>query len=301
MKSFSWVYHVLSETRDWEKACGTLSRRQLELYQTLPQDLLRVVPVLTVSALPMAQNVVFPLALMYPKQLLSSHFWTTEVREQFELEQQRRRHHFYRWAQEAVLILTCTGIHIKTLLQQRTVFFRKLLRDLTRSSQAVRSSSTYPVFKSSLDKLDSSEESVHPSTEEILQLQELFCEKKGVFHLSRISSLHVRHLMRVNGLRDLFWWRYKLAQHANLLRQIDLALMREGGVAGLAEEADLRASCHRRGLNCKEATLDEMEEYLGNWLEVSTNVDRRYHSMLLHLPVFLGCNHRTRILDEQPS
>ncbi len=96
MKEFSWVYNVLSETSDWEKACKSLSRRQLELYMTLPVDLLRVMPVLTVSALPMAQNVVFPLALMYPKRLLSSHFWSPEVRREIEDEQQEKRHLHYR-------------------------------------------------------------------------------------------------------------------------------------------------------------------------------------------------------------
>jgi hypothetical protein len=31
MKEYSWVNHVLTETSDWQKACLTLSRRQLEV------------------------------------------------------------------------------------------------------------------------------------------------------------------------------------------------------------------------------------------------------------------------------
>ncbi len=96
MTEFSWVYSVLSQTQDWDKACRTLSRRQLELYMTHPDELKRVMPVLAVSALPMAQNVVFPLALMYPKHLLSVHFWSPEVRLQVEEEAQKQRHLFYR-------------------------------------------------------------------------------------------------------------------------------------------------------------------------------------------------------------
>ena len=31
MKEYSWVNHVLTETKNWQKACLTLSRRQLEV------------------------------------------------------------------------------------------------------------------------------------------------------------------------------------------------------------------------------------------------------------------------------
>jgi hypothetical protein len=75
MKEYSWVNHVLSETRNWQKACITLSRQQLEVYLYLPGELMRVSPVLIVSAFPMAQNIAFPLAMMYPNHLLSSHFY----------------------------------------------------------------------------------------------------------------------------------------------------------------------------------------------------------------------------------
>jgi hypothetical protein len=51
----------------------------LQLYLNLPSDLIRTAPVLLISALPFAQNVVFPVALMFPKQLLSSHFWSDQV------------------------------------------------------------------------------------------------------------------------------------------------------------------------------------------------------------------------------
>ena len=31
MKEFNWVNHVLSQTKNWELACKSLSRRQLEV------------------------------------------------------------------------------------------------------------------------------------------------------------------------------------------------------------------------------------------------------------------------------
>ena len=92
MREFIWVYHVLSATSDWEKACRTLTRRQLVLYRTLPNDLYSVAPVLLLSAFPLMQNVVFPLAMLYPKHLLSSHFWSPEVRREVMRELQQKKH-----------------------------------------------------------------------------------------------------------------------------------------------------------------------------------------------------------------
>ena len=96
MKSFSSVHSILSGTQDPEKACLTMSRQQLEIYETLPRDLLRVGPVIVLSALPMAQYAVFPIALMYPKKLLSHHFWTEEQKRDALREVQRDKHKFYR-------------------------------------------------------------------------------------------------------------------------------------------------------------------------------------------------------------
>ena len=41
MKMYSWSNHVLSNTRDWQKGCRSLTRRQLEVYLNLPGELLR--------------------------------------------------------------------------------------------------------------------------------------------------------------------------------------------------------------------------------------------------------------------
>ena len=91
-RDFAEIYHVLSETRDWRKACASLTRSQLELYRRLPSELMRVAPVLAVSALPMAQNVVFPLALWHPRKFLSSHFWSPEVKSEAFADCIKRKH-----------------------------------------------------------------------------------------------------------------------------------------------------------------------------------------------------------------
>ncbi len=96
MKQYEWVNHVLSVTSDWQKACKTLTRKQLEVYLYLPGELMRVTPVLVLSAFPMAQNVVFPLALIFPRRLLSSHFYTEEVQALAFSENMRHRQNHFR-------------------------------------------------------------------------------------------------------------------------------------------------------------------------------------------------------------
>ena len=56
---------------------------------------MRVTPVLVVSAFPMAQNIAFPLAMMFPNRLLSSHFLNDEqLKYSFSKETKQRQSHF---------------------------------------------------------------------------------------------------------------------------------------------------------------------------------------------------------------
>ena len=66
------------------------------VYFQTPKDMLRVGPVLLISALPFANYIVFPLAYLLPKQLLSHQFWTTEQKEKFQIIDVSKRLHYYR-------------------------------------------------------------------------------------------------------------------------------------------------------------------------------------------------------------
>ncbi len=265
MNTFTRVWQVLFDSSRWEKACSTLSRRQLELYMSLPADLWRVAPVLTLSALPLMQNVVFPLAMMYPKWLLSSHFWTPEVRKEVADESVSQRHHHY----------------------------RAIFRDLQIESRKLHCTELGLSFKESLKKL-TGKEGQHPSVVQLLELVSLFAEK-GPLSLKSINSLHVRHLMAVHGLHGWFSWRFKLQQFGNLLMQIDRAVMRESP-STLSEE-ELDSCCQRRGLNVNDLTREEKMTYLTEWLALSVELDAKSVSLLLHLPILLGYNHKTRYWD----
>ena len=67
----------------------------LQIYLYLPGELIRVSPVLIVSAFPMAQNIAFPLALAFPNHLLSSHFYDEKQQlKAFYAETKGRQSHF---------------------------------------------------------------------------------------------------------------------------------------------------------------------------------------------------------------
>ena len=57
MREYQAINQKLSKSVDWEMACKGLSSKQLEVYLNLPSQIMRVSPVLILSAFPMAQNV----------------------------------------------------------------------------------------------------------------------------------------------------------------------------------------------------------------------------------------------------
>ena len=262
MKVYNWSNHVLSNTRDWQRACKSLSRRQLEVYMHLPGELLRVAPVLVVSAFPFAQNVVFPLAMMYPNYLLSSHFLTEAQKDSTHLERCKSRQSYY--------------VSIMHDLQ-------RLVRNEKPSTKIKRAFGF--LLKDRIDLKAS----------DLLQLQNKF-EAEGPYDLNKLNAPHIKHLLKIHGLRGLTLWfpRFRLQQHANLLNQIDLAILREGGPETMSLE-ELKQSCHLRGLNVDGLEPEDMVKYIEHWVEMSSKLTTNTMSLLLHAPVLLGYNHKSRI------
>ena len=133
---------------------------------------------------------------------------------------------------------------------------------------------------------------------DLLQLQTLFEHPDGQLTLKKIGAPHIKHLLKTHGLRGLTLWfpRFRLQQHANLMNQIDLAICREGGPEALSVD-DLKLSCHIRGLNVDGLSDEDMVDYLKQWLEVSSNLSPQTMSLLLHAPILLGYNHKNRLVE----
>lgn len=59
LKIFFSVIHKLNLTG---KGLDSLTRKELEIYHQMPKDMIKVAPVLLLSALPFANYVIFPIA-----------------------------------------------------------------------------------------------------------------------------------------------------------------------------------------------------------------------------------------------
>ena len=137
-----------------------LTRQEVELYYQMPRDMKRVAPVLILSSLPFANYVIFPLAYMYPRLLLSPHFWSIQQKSEFHLIELRHR-------------LSCN----------RKVFriMQSKLNELKRRDDA-----DHEQFSHILGLLGSG---VHPTAEELLQVQNVFKERP--YHIDWLSGRHL--------------------------------------------------------------------------------------------------------------
>lgn len=59
MKRYVKIYNIVNSST---KGFAALTRQEMELYQQMPKDIMRIGPVLLVATLPFANYVVFPLA-----------------------------------------------------------------------------------------------------------------------------------------------------------------------------------------------------------------------------------------------
>lgn len=69
----------------------SLTREQLQLMHTMPKDLRKLSPLFLLSAAPFTNYVIFPLALYFPRYLLTSHYWTLQQKLEFMLADHKTR------------------------------------------------------------------------------------------------------------------------------------------------------------------------------------------------------------------
>lgn len=235
-----------------------LTRREIEKYHAMPGEILRVAPVLLISALPFANYVIFPIAYVFPKNLLSVHFWSIQQKVEFSLQDHKQKLHNYR------------------------PVFRHLQSKVSTISDATLQNKCAQIFF----KLGSG---THPTVFEILEVKEVFCkEPYSLRHLpfSHISSLCRMHRLSVIGLRKRRLW-----YHAGIIRQMDLAILREDMRKLNSDE--LRYICFLRGINPVGMSTADMLTWLKNWISITKQLDGDSLSLLLHCPVLLAYNSPT--------
>lgn len=239
---------------------AALTRGELELYLQMRLDMYKVAPVILFSSLPFVGYAALPLAALYPRALLSSHFWTLQQKAEFQ--------QYY--------------------LIQRLSNNRNVLRSLQSKLEEAKCLKYYEVWNHIIVLLGSGQ---HPSPNEILSIKDLFAESP--YQFSSLTQKHIKYLCNIHGIRaGLFaiFGREKLRERADLLHHMDLAIRREGGVHNMHPDA-LKKACYIRGLNPINMSSDGMIEWLQGWVEVSLDLEEQHNSLLLHLPILLGYNH----------
>lgn len=88
----------------------------------------------------------------------------------------------------------------------------------------------------------------------------------------------------------LGWFRRsRLFERAVILKEMDKAIIREGGVHNMPIDA-LKNACVIRGLNPTNMRNEDMVKWLNNWIQISSAVDKENLSLLLHCPILLAYN-----------
>lgn len=82
------IIKVLNTTAGGLKS---LTLHEIEIYHKLPKDMYKIAPVLLLSALPLTNYIIFPLAYFFPRQMLCSHFWNLQQRSEFQIYYLKQR------------------------------------------------------------------------------------------------------------------------------------------------------------------------------------------------------------------
>lgn len=144
------------------KGLNNLTRKELELYHQMPKDMIKVAPVLIFSTLPFAYYVVLPLIYMFPRQLLTSHFWNLQQKSEF-----------------SVLIL-----------KERLMHNRPVFRHIQGELESLKDCPLYCSWKNILGMIGSG---VQPSVSKILTCKDLFMKKPY-----ELNYLKRKHVVRVH-------------------------------------------------------------------------------------------------------
>lgn len=139
-----------------------LTRKEIELYYQMPKDMIKVAPILILSALPLTNYFVFPLIYLFPRQLLTSHFWNLQQKSEFNV----------------------------IILKERLMYNRPVFRHVQAQLDSLEGHPVQRYWKNILAMLGSG---VQPSVAKILMCKELFEDKP--YELNCLQRKHVVHIL----------------------------------------------------------------------------------------------------------
>lgn len=86
----------ISKDLTFNRPVTDISYKELSIYMQTPKDLRKMTPFLLITSIPFAQYVTLPLAFMFPKYILSSHYWSIEQRTRFSIQDHTKKLYYYR-------------------------------------------------------------------------------------------------------------------------------------------------------------------------------------------------------------
>ncbi|KYN12519.1 PREDICTED: LETM1 domain-containing protein 1 [Trachymyrmex cornetzi] len=255
LKSF-----VTAIKKQGSNGVDSLTREQLQLMHTMPRDLRKLLPLFLLSAAPFTNYIIFPLALYFPRYLLTSHYWTLQQKLEFMLSDHKARLKHNR------PLFRCMQAELKSIKDET-------LRIKWRDVIACLGSGT------------------HPTTKNIIACSKLFSGPP--YSLNNLKRKHLKELLAIHGMS--LWRPFKrkrLTERGMLILRMDRAIIREGGIKEMSNEA-MRWALSFRGVNPANMSIESMRSWLEQWLIVSASVDQNNLSLLLHNPILLAYNHST--------
>ncbi|XP_012137550.2 LETM1 domain-containing protein 1 [Megachile rotundata] len=237
-----------------------LTVEQLRLTYTVPRDLIKLCPVLLISAAPFTNYIIFPLAYHFPKQLLTSHYWTLQQRLDFMLLDHKKR------------------------LKHNRPLFRCMQAELHRiTNQKLK--------KQWNDIIACLGSGTHPQVENIIACSELFAGPP--YSLNSLKRKHIKELL---GIHDISSWtlfkQQKLIERGMLIKRMDQAIQKQGGSIKMPND-EIRWALSFRGVSPANMSIESMRNWLDQWFIMSNAVNEDTISLLLHSPILLAYNHPT--------
>lgn len=251
---------VTAIKKQGSNGANSLTREELQLMYTMPRDLRKLSPLFLLSALPFTNYIIFPLALYFPRYLLTSHYWTLQQKLEFMLINHKAR------LKHNKPLFRCMQAELKNIKDEA-------LRIKWRDAIACLGSGT------------------HPTTKNIIVCSKLFSGPP--YSLNNLKRKHLKELLAIHGMS--VWRPFKrkrLMERGMLILRMDHAIVREGGVKEMSNEA-IRWALSFRGVNPANMSIESMRSWLEQWLIVSASVDQNNISLLLHSPILLAYNHST--------
>jgi hypothetical protein len=192
VRTYARIKDTLVNSIDKNRSHSLLKRSDYEVFMNLPKDGLRVLPVLVISAFPFAQNVTLPLALLYPKVFLSSHFLTDQQQDEMIVDRARFQHQIYPLLKEE--LIRCTDMTYETVTDLAN------LRKTLQSGQSL-------------------------SKDDILKLRPLF-EIGGPLDIRHLTRRHDKLLASFHRVWYIMFPYKYLERYANMLWRMDQSLLR---------------------------------------------------------------------------